>query len=252
MVQVMLEKLASAAAVEQISNSRNEPAWVRKARQDAWAIYEKTPMPTLNDELWRRTDISTLKLDRLQPVLERAPQAKSLVELPDGLLLADSYHVSRYNTNTGLLTREMFEQVVFDLMQRVAQAIHARVGRPVGDELADARCHLLAVSGDVADEVPGDPVVDANRVVLPSAVPQPPLEDAPQARPGGQVQEDDCVGGFAADRQAGGVVSVDDPPRRGYQIPLQGRERLLVQRLPVPVVVQAVQVYRRDPEPDAE
>ncbi len=43
-----------------------------------------------------------------------------IVQLPDGLLLADSYHVSRYNTNTGLLTREMFEQVVFDLLQRVA------------------------------------------------------------------------------------------------------------------------------------
>ncbi len=43
-----------------------------------------------------------------------------VTELPDGLLLANSYHVSRYNTNTGLLTREMFEQVVFNLIQRVA------------------------------------------------------------------------------------------------------------------------------------
>ena len=40
-------------------------------------------------------------------------------ELPGGLLLADSYHVSRYNTNTGLLTREMFEQVVSHLVTRV-------------------------------------------------------------------------------------------------------------------------------------
>ena len=43
-----------------------------------------------------------------------------VTELPDGLLLANSYHVSRYNTNTGLLTREMFEEVVFNLIQRVA------------------------------------------------------------------------------------------------------------------------------------
>jgi len=43
-----------------------------------------------------------------------------IVELPDGLLLADSYHVSRYNTNTGLLTREMFEQVVFNVVQRAS------------------------------------------------------------------------------------------------------------------------------------
>ena len=45
-----------------------------------------------------------------------------VTELPDRLLLANSYHVSRYNTNTGLLTREMFEQVVFNLVQRVAAA----------------------------------------------------------------------------------------------------------------------------------
>ncbi|HVZ09117.1 uracil-DNA glycosylase [Rhodopila sp.] len=35
-----------------------------------------------------------------------------LHELPGGLLLADSYHVSRLNTNTGRLTTEMFEAVV--------------------------------------------------------------------------------------------------------------------------------------------
>ena len=32
-------------------------------------------------------------------------------ELPDRKLLADSYHCSRYNTNTGVLTTEMFHQV---------------------------------------------------------------------------------------------------------------------------------------------
>jgi uracil-DNA glycosylase len=32
-------------------------------------------------------------------------------ELPDGRTLIDSYHCSRYNQNTGRLTREMFEAV---------------------------------------------------------------------------------------------------------------------------------------------
>jgi uracil-DNA glycosylase family 4 len=36
--------------------------------------------------------------------------------LPDGLLLADSYHVSRLNTNTGRLTPAMFEAVVTDIL----------------------------------------------------------------------------------------------------------------------------------------
>ncbi len=39
--------------------------------------------------------------------------------LPDGLLLADSYHVSRLNTNTGRLTTPMFEAVVADLLARL-------------------------------------------------------------------------------------------------------------------------------------
>jgi uracil-DNA glycosylase family 4 len=34
-----------------------------------------------------------------------------LHKLPTGLMLADSYHCSRYNTNTGRLTTEMFHEV---------------------------------------------------------------------------------------------------------------------------------------------
>jgi uracil-DNA glycosylase family 4 len=40
--------------------------------------------------------------------------------LPDGLLVADSYHVSRLNTNTGRLTTQMFEAVVAEIVQRMA------------------------------------------------------------------------------------------------------------------------------------
>jgi uracil-DNA glycosylase family 4 len=39
--------------------------------------------------------------------------------LPDGLLLVDSYHVSRLNTNTGRLTTPMFEAVVADILARL-------------------------------------------------------------------------------------------------------------------------------------
>ena len=41
-------------------------------------------------------------------------------ELPDGRLLADSYHCSRLNTNTGRLTAAMFEAVFRDLLGRIA------------------------------------------------------------------------------------------------------------------------------------
>lgn len=42
----------------------------------------------------------------------------ALHQLPGGLLLADSYHCSRLNTNTGKLTTEMFEAVIAELANR--------------------------------------------------------------------------------------------------------------------------------------
>jgi len=39
--------------------------------------------------------------------------------LPDGLKLANSYHVSRYNTSTKRLTTKMFEDVVADIRDRL-------------------------------------------------------------------------------------------------------------------------------------
>lgn len=41
--------------------------------------------------------------------------------LPGGLLLADSYHVSRLNTNTGRLTQAMFEAAVAELLTQISR-----------------------------------------------------------------------------------------------------------------------------------
>ncbi len=46
----------------------------------------------------------------------------AIYSLPGGVLLADSYHVSRYNTNTGRLTQEMFEAAMAALLDRLGPA----------------------------------------------------------------------------------------------------------------------------------
>jgi uracil-DNA glycosylase family 4 len=45
--------------------------------------------------------------------------------LPDGLTLFDSYHCSRYNTNTGRLTRAMFRQVFAAVAKHAGRAAPA-------------------------------------------------------------------------------------------------------------------------------
>ena len=44
----------------------------------------------------------------------------ALHKLPSGVLLIDSYHVSRYNTQTRRLTPEMFDAVLADVRARLA------------------------------------------------------------------------------------------------------------------------------------
>src|SRR5438445_13886675 len=54
-------------SVQQISASKNEPNWMLERRLAAWQIFDALPMPSRQDEQWRRTDIGKLKLDRLSP-----------------------------------------------------------------------------------------------------------------------------------------------------------------------------------------
>jgi len=64
--------------------SRNEPAWLQEARRQAWEVCERLPMPSRNDEEWRRTDIRLFHLDRFS-----LPQTSSQdVNVPPGLLVA--------------------------------------------------------------------------------------------------------------------------------------------------------------------
>jgi len=85
-------------AVEQLSASKNEPSWMLERRLHAWDVFENLPMPTRQDEAWRRTDISKLKLQNLVPF---APPSGSAVESP-----------LRLNGNSsGLLTHQNSETV---------------------------------------------------------------------------------------------------------------------------------------------
>jgi uracil-DNA glycosylase family 4 len=57
--------------------------------------------------------------------LRRAPYAfahGAVHELPNGVVLADSYHCSRLNTNSGRLTEAMFEGVIAALAERLRDA----------------------------------------------------------------------------------------------------------------------------------
>ena len=61
-------------AVEELGFLHGEPDWLRARRRDAFAAYERLPLPSRSDEEWRRTDIRGLNLDAFEP-FERADGA---------------------------------------------------------------------------------------------------------------------------------------------------------------------------------
>ena len=55
--------------VEQLSSALGEPDWMLKLRLEAWSHFDSTPMPTTNDEPWRRTDLRRFDLEAIGPNL---------------------------------------------------------------------------------------------------------------------------------------------------------------------------------------
>ncbi len=67
----------SRQAIEEMSKAKQEPDWMRARRLEAWHLYEETPDPAPNDELWRRTPLADLKLDAVVPFAAEARDARN-------------------------------------------------------------------------------------------------------------------------------------------------------------------------------
>lgn len=75
----------SKSAIEELSHAKNEPDWLLARRLDAWHVYNETPMPAANDELWRRTSLQDLNFEDQLPFQTRDQSADPLERLPKEL-----------------------------------------------------------------------------------------------------------------------------------------------------------------------
>jgi Fe-S cluster assembly protein SufD len=56
--------------VDALSVRLGDPDWLAKKRAEAWVTAVSLPMPTVNDEAWRRTDIRSLRWDEVMKLPE--------------------------------------------------------------------------------------------------------------------------------------------------------------------------------------
>jgi Fe-S cluster assembly protein SufD len=61
------------ADVEKVTARRDEPAWLREQRLEAWRRYETMDFPDPYDEEWRRTDVRAMAFDGLKPLSASSP-----------------------------------------------------------------------------------------------------------------------------------------------------------------------------------
>lgn len=57
--------------------ARDEPGWLADLRRRSWEQFEQLPLPSRNEEEWRRTDIRLLRLDRFGLPGELAPASSA-------------------------------------------------------------------------------------------------------------------------------------------------------------------------------
>lgn len=72
----------SRRAAEELSWKRHEPDWVHDKRMEAWEAFEAFPMPTRQDEEWRRTDIRRLPINDVAAYTWQEGRVTSVDELP--------------------------------------------------------------------------------------------------------------------------------------------------------------------------
>lgn len=141
----------SRRTIEELSWTRSEPDWMLQRRLDAWERFEQTPMPSIQQEEWRRTDLSGLRLDRIVPMPPSStpPTAPS----PDGL----SGRLKSIQAKTGDLAGVLVLQDGVPLYRRLDERLASRgvifvdLDRAVRDYPDLVREHFMAQAVTPAD-----------------------------------------------------------------------------------------------------
>lgn len=97
-------------SVAELIQRRQEPEWMRERRRDAWKLYQSMPMPTRQDEEWRRTDLRALRLDDVVPYGPETAQ--------EGTLVPEAERDERYAGVLGLLDGRMVEHRLDEAVEK--------------------------------------------------------------------------------------------------------------------------------------
>jgi Fe-S cluster assembly protein SufD len=91
-IQERFEPGLRRAETVRLSELKQEPAWLRERRLEAWDLYEQTPVPTPSQRDWKYTDITRLNFDQFSAFAAPPPDESRRASLD---LLAGSPEARR-------------------------------------------------------------------------------------------------------------------------------------------------------------
>jgi len=90
-------------------------------RLKAWEAWEQIPMPTRQDEEWRRTDLRRLKLERFDPTVQTNGKVSSVDELVGGAGSADQMQFGDAESRAGLSVARDSSTIFHDVDASLAE-----------------------------------------------------------------------------------------------------------------------------------
>jgi Fe-S cluster assembly protein SufD len=132
------------SAVEELGALHGEPEWLRARRRDAFAAYERLPLPSRSDEEWRRTDLRGLDLDSFD-AFERAngPAPADPIDETAGVLRQRGSEPGAVELDPELVARG----VLFMPLTQAAREHPDLVRRHLFSEVRPERDKLAALHG---------------------------------------------------------------------------------------------------------
>lgn len=156
--------------VAALSDTNNEPAWLRDIRQHALELYENTPMPHLEEE-WRRTDYRSIKWDEADVVIESNGATADVVPAKNreplvgdkqgGLLIFVDGKVVHHEVAEELTSQGIIFTDLNTAVQEHSNLVEANLGKAVQPEMGKfAALHAALWRNGIFVYVPSNKVAE--------------------------------------------------------------------------------------------
>lgn len=140
------------AEVQALSRLKRDPEWYARRRLAALKQYHATPMPTLQDEAWRRTDIRGFKWGEVvfphQPGQDKAARVPASLLKPlagkaqGGQLVTVAGRVAQYELNAALKQQKVVFADFFTAAKKHPELVKKHLGKVV--PIAEGKFAALA------------------------------------------------------------------------------------------------------------